>query len=513
MSRFQELLGAYLDDALTDAERSELVALLRADPDRRRAFVEANVHEQGIRYAVDARHAFEHLPREAGARDASTRGHTSGAKHRRRALAVAAALLLALLAGFLLLRRDGGRARLRGELANVVVERAGAPVVLTDDLELADGDHIRVQGRAAAWIEFDDEPTRIELGPQTTVVVRAIHGAKRFELERGRVRAEVAKQDAAMVWSTDDAEGRVLGTRFELSADGVLTRLAVTEGAVELQGRDAPTAVTVRAGEVGVTDALGGAPVRSIADAHPLAAWNRPERATPGCVHTSFASTTLGDEIGVNLLLPPAYDAEPERAYPVLYVLHGLGGDEHTEAARLASLLRAAMESGTTPPFVVAFPNGGPGDAPRPLLAARIFTRELTAHVETRFRARRGRSQRILCGLGFGGKRAVLLGTLETPTFGAACAIDDTFRGGSPSFFGLIESFQRRIERNAPRLWLVRGRNSASEATARFAAELSTRGVAVETAELPALDPASTEYAAAIVARLCAITSATWGTR
>ncbi len=46
------LIAAYLDDALTQTERDELLAWLKAHPDHLRAFVEANVFEQHLRSAV-----------------------------------------------------------------------------------------------------------------------------------------------------------------------------------------------------------------------------------------------------------------------------------------------------------------------------------------------------------------------------------------------------------------------------------------------------------------------------
>ena len=52
MSDPQKLLAAYLDNALSDTERDELVAWLNARPDHLRAFAEANLFEQQIRQAV-----------------------------------------------------------------------------------------------------------------------------------------------------------------------------------------------------------------------------------------------------------------------------------------------------------------------------------------------------------------------------------------------------------------------------------------------------------------------------
>jgi len=49
------LIAAYLEDALTPAERDELTTWLKAHPDHLRSFVEANVFEQQIRNAVVAK--------------------------------------------------------------------------------------------------------------------------------------------------------------------------------------------------------------------------------------------------------------------------------------------------------------------------------------------------------------------------------------------------------------------------------------------------------------------------
>ena len=52
MSDPQKLIAAYLEDALSDTERDELVAWLKARPDHLRVFVEANLFERQMRQAV-----------------------------------------------------------------------------------------------------------------------------------------------------------------------------------------------------------------------------------------------------------------------------------------------------------------------------------------------------------------------------------------------------------------------------------------------------------------------------
>jgi hypothetical protein len=239
-------------------------------------------------------------------------------------------------------------------------------------MKLSIGDVVRAQ-RGGARIEIVDEETHFTLAPRSTVLLLELRGQKRFELREGSVSAEVAKQrDGPMIWLTDDAEAQVLGTKFGLSADALLTQLDVSEGAVQFQGRGNQETTIVRAGQLAATDSQGvvmpGAPEP----------WQVPQRKTFGCEAISFHSEHVDAEVGVNVLLPPGYQSEPSRRYPVLYFLHGLKGNEHTEAARFNRRFLTAMQQGKMPPFIAVFPNGGPGITPPAMVAARIFTQELT---------------------------------------------------------------------------------------------------------------------------------------
>lgn len=512
MSREDHLIAAFLDDALTAAEQTELAAWLKSDPDNLRAFVAANVREQELRAAVQVCREFRLLPapdRDTVAPPAAARPR---AFPRRSAIGWAAAATVLLTGGFLLSRSSAeDTARLGGVLADVTVERNGVTHPATPDLRLRAGDVVRSAGRGGARVEFAAEPTRILLAPRSAVELRAIEGVKRFALLAGRVHAEVAKQRAgAMIWTTDEAEARVLGTRFALAADGILTRVDVSEGAVELLGRSAVGAALVRAGQFAATDSQVMFGARAIAGADASGQWNAAGRETPGCVHASFRSAELQVDIGYNVLLPPKYDAQPQRRFPVLYFFHGLGGDEHTEAARFAGILRGAMLRGEVPEFIAIFPNGGPGHSPRPVVAGRVFTRELPQAIDARFRTLAAREGRIACGLGFGGKRAVLHGTIGADVFGASCAVDDTFQGGTPSFLRLLESFRRRIERNPPRLLLLHGQPHANRFAATLVTGLRAQRIEIEARSLPALPPDSEAYGAAIIAELRPLLTTQW---
>src|SRR6188768_859363 len=49
-----------------------------------------------------------------------------------------------------------------------------------------------------------------------------------------------------------------------------------------------------------------------------------PERTT----HHRFFSKALNQDVGYCIYLPPGYETDPARRYPVIYNLHGAGGNE-----------------------------------------------------------------------------------------------------------------------------------------------------------------------------------------
>ncbi len=78
------------------------------------------------------------------------------------------------------------------------------------------------------------DSTWVYLGAGTELTV--LQGGKRFEVVRGEVTADVARQpkDQPVIFATKNAEARVVGTRLTLVAGDEATRLEVMEGRVRL---------------------------------------------------------------------------------------------------------------------------------------------------------------------------------------------------------------------------------------------------------------------------------------
>ena len=71
-----------------------------------------------------------------------------------------------------------------------------------------------------------------------------------------------------------------------------------------------------------------------------------------------YESKTVGTTRHMNVYTPPGYSSVSK--YPVLYLLHGIGGDE-TEWARYASpevLLDNLIADGKAQPMIIVMPNG-----------------------------------------------------------------------------------------------------------------------------------------------------------
>ncbi len=164
--------------------------------------------------------------------------------------------------------------------------------------------------------------------------------------------------------------------------------------------------------------------------AAPAAGWDRRLDGAPqGRLEmVSYDSRTVGTRRRMQVYTPPAYD--PQRAYPVLYLLHGIGGDE-TEWQRFTTLevlLDRLIAEGRAQPMIVVMPNGRAQANDRPegnvFAAAPAFARferdlldDVIPAIESRYRTRTDREGRALAGLSMGGGQALNFGLAHIDRF------------------------------------------------------------------------------------------------
>ncbi|MCB1126788.1 MAG: esterase family protein, partial [Verrucomicrobiae bacterium] len=134
-----------------------------------------------------------------------------------------------------------------------------------------------------------------------------------------------------------------------------------------------------------------------------------------------YESKSVGTTRKMNVYTPPGYSTD--RKYPVLYLLHGIGGDE-TEWQRFATpnlLLDNLIADGKAMPMIIVMPNGrarqndraeGNVFASAPAFAA--FEKDLLDDViptiESRYSVQADREHRGLAGLSMGGGQSLNFG-------------------------------------------------------------------------------------------------------
>src|SRR5262245_17036648 len=126
----------------------------------------------------------------------------------------------------------------------------------------------------------------------------------------------------------------------------------------------------------------------------------------------SVKSQYMAQPVGYCAMLPPSYDAQPSRKLPVLYLLHGLGGDQSFlvstggwniiadawEQKRLAEFVIITPQAGTS--FYINSKNGK-------TRYEDFFIRDFVPQMEKKFHVQATRSGRAINGISMGGYGAL----------------------------------------------------------------------------------------------------------
>jgi len=141
-----------------------------------------------------------------------------------------------------------------------------------------------------------------------------------------------------------------------------------------------------------------------------------------------YNSTTVGTTRKMLVYTPPGYSSD--RKYPVLYLLHGIGGDE-TEWQRFCTpnvILDNLIADGKAEPMIIVMPNGraqandrAEGNTMAGFAAFANFENDLLKDVipaiESRYSVAADRTHRALAGLSMGGGQSLNFGLGHLETF------------------------------------------------------------------------------------------------
>ncbi len=150
----------------------------------------------------------------------------------------------------------------------------------------------------------------------------------------------------------------------------------------------------------------------------------------------SFYSPSLGQEMGYSVYLPPSYEKQKDRKFPVIYFLHGLFNDHTSWASpRYGSApkrLEQIITEKNLPEFVMVHPDGQRSFytdyADGSKKYAQYIQQDLIDEISAKFRVEKKRSGRAIAGTSMGGFGALKIAMKNPEIYASAAA-------GSPLVF------------------------------------------------------------------------------
>ena len=145
--------------------------------------------------------------------------------------------------------------------------------------------------------------------------------------------------------------------------------------------------------------------------------------------HVWYDSPQLGMKRRMSIYTPAGYDKG--KAYPVLYLLHGAGGDEEAwlTLGRTAQIMDNLIALGKAKPMIVVMPNGNASDDAGPLETGlkqkdspkttyeESFS-DIMNYVKSHYKIKKGADNTAICGLSMGGYHTFRISMLNAGTFG-----------------------------------------------------------------------------------------------
>ncbi len=145
-----------------------------------------------------------------------------------------------------------------------------------------------------------------------------------------------------------------------------------------------------------------------------------------GRVEVVQYKTSAGTEKRMHVYLPPGYDTDTARRYPVLYLNHGGGeNDSHWTAKGFTHcILDNLIAAEKARPMIVAMPNTGRLVSGKPPklgeddACTQEYLRDILPYIDGHYRTRTNRESRAVAGLSMGGFVTLNTGLTHLETFG-----------------------------------------------------------------------------------------------
>lgn len=183
----------------------------------------------------------------------------------------------------------------------------------------------------------------------------------------------------------------------------------------------------------------------------------------------------------ITIYTPPGYE-NGEEEYPVLYLLHGMGGDEEAWIAlgRTAQIQDNLIAQGKATPMIVAMPNGNvsqqaaPGESaaglykpnfqlPNTMEGSMEATfQDIIDFVESSYRVKKNKENRAIAGLSMGGFHSLHISRYYPDTFDYvglfSPAIKPFEKVASPVYENIEETLKQQMNNGVALYWIGIGK-------------------------------------------------------
>lgn len=192
-----------------------------------------------------------------------------------------------------------------------------------------------------------------------------------------------------------------------------------------------------------------------------------------------YPSPTLGMERRRMTVYTPAGYEDGNKQYPVLYLLHGAGGDENawSELGRAVQILDNLIAQGKAEPMIVVMPNGNgaqeavPGEYPNSMYKPSFSNSktmegsfekafpDIMNYVESHYRTINDKAHRAIAGLSMGGFHSLYISANYPDLFGYvglfSAAINRQAKGENTYIYENLEEKLAKQFSDAPKLYFI----------------------------------------------------------
>jgi enterochelin esterase family protein len=198
-----------------------------------------------------------------------------------------------------------------------------------------------------------------------------------------------------------------------------------------------------------------------------------------------YDSPGNGKKRRIAIYTPPGYESKMEE-YPVLYLLHGIGGDEEawTGSGRAAQIMDNLISQEKARPMIVVMPNGNVSQDAGPGMGSEGFVMpgfmlpntmdgkfeetfiDIMTFVERNYRTKKG--NRAIAGLSMGGYHACYISRYYPDTFDYMGLFSPAMNNkpedhpSSPAYQGLDENLKRQMDNEYKLYWIAVGKDDFS---------------------------------------------------